>query len=80
MSATPTERPAPPDPGFQPTVAELLRRATGSYGDAEFLVTADLTLTYAQVDALSASAAAQLVAHGVGKASRVGIVVGNRPE
>jgi acyl-CoA synthetase (AMP-forming)/AMP-acid ligase II len=77
MSATPTERPAP---GFQPTVGELLRRAAGSYGEAEFLVTADLRLTYAQVDALSASAAAQLVEHGVGKASRVGILVGNRPE
>jgi acyl-CoA synthetase (AMP-forming)/AMP-acid ligase II len=70
----------PPDLGSAPTVPQLLRRAVDEFADAEFLVNDEVRLTYAQVDQLSGSLAAQLVKQGAGKATRVGILVGNRPE
>jgi acyl-CoA synthetase (AMP-forming)/AMP-acid ligase II len=80
MISAATGRSVSADPGFPPTVPQLLGRAVAGFPDAEFLVSDEVRLTFAQVDASSASVAAQLVAHGVGTASRVGILVGNRPE
>lgn len=72
--------PAAFTPPFPPTMPEVLRRAVDQYSDQPFLACGDHRLTYAQADEVSAAIAAGLVALGVGKGSRVGIVMPNTPE
>jgi acyl-CoA synthetase (AMP-forming)/AMP-acid ligase II len=64
-------------PVHVPTVAGLLRHATASHPDSLAVVTPDEHLTYAELDRRSAGLAAHLVASGVGKGSRVGILLPN---
>jgi acyl-CoA synthetase (AMP-forming)/AMP-acid ligase II len=66
-----------PFPDFTPTVPELLRHGRERYGDHTYLVANDERLSYAAADARSAAVAKGLLAEGVGKGSRVGILVPN---
>jgi acyl-CoA synthetase (AMP-forming)/AMP-acid ligase II len=58
----------------------LLQYCREKYGDNEFLISADERLTYADLDRRSAEMAKGLLAMGVGKGSRVGLLMPNDPE
>ena len=70
----------PPGPPFTPTGPNLFAFVREAYGDREFLVLDDQRLTYAQADRQSAELAKGLLAMGVGKGSRVGILMPNSPD
>lgn len=65
----------PPEPGFVPTVPNLLGNAARVFADRPFLIDDDRTLTYAQAEAESAVLARGLLALGHGKAARVAMLV-----
>ena len=67
----------PVDPGFAPTIPNLLRNAVEAFGDRDFLVEDARTLTYAEVSAASSSIARGLLSMGSGKAPRVGLLIPN---
>ena len=65
--------------GLPATVSEALAiRAATPHGS--FVVGVDFNLTFGEADARSAELAGQLLAAGVGKGTRVGILFANRPE
>src|SRR6478735_3997891 len=66
-----------PFPDFTPTVPELVRTAAARYGDRTYLVANGERLTYRALDARSAGLAKGLLAEGIGKGSRVGILIPN---
>jgi acyl-CoA synthetase (AMP-forming)/AMP-acid ligase II len=70
----------PPGPPFAPTVPNLLGFVRASHGEREFLIFEDQRITYAEADRRSAELAKGLLAIGVGKGSRVGILMPNDPE
>jgi acyl-CoA synthetase (AMP-forming)/AMP-acid ligase II len=59
------------------TFPTLLRRNREHHGPKRALVTEDRSITYGELDAQSRSLAARLVATGVGKAARVGLLAPN---
>jgi acyl-CoA synthetase (AMP-forming)/AMP-acid ligase II len=59
------------------TVPALLRRNRDTQGAKPAIVTVDRSLTHAALDDESRTLAARLAAHGVGKDSRVGLVLPN---
>ncbi len=63
-----------PDIGLRPTVPELLRVGCGRYGDGDFVVMKDRRLSFCEAGRRSAALSKQLLAAGVGKGSRVGIL------
>jgi acyl-CoA synthetase (AMP-forming)/AMP-acid ligase II len=73
----PPESLAPP---FPPTVPEVLAHAVASFPEREFLVCGDRRITFRQADEESARLAYGLLALGIGKASRVGILMPNSPD
>ena len=60
---------------FAATVPELLRRAVERFGDLDLLVTTDERVTFAEIDRRSRLLARHLVAAGVGKGTRVAILL-----
>lgn len=69
-------------PDFSPTAGQLIRagaRRDGG-GDKVLAVLGDVRLTYADADACSARLARGLLASGVGKGSRVGLLAPNGPD
>ena len=66
-----------PFPDFTPTVPELVRHAADGFGDHTYLVADGERLTYGEADARSAALAAGLLAEGIGKGSRVGVLIPN---
>ena len=66
-----------PFPDFTPTVPELLRHARERFGDATWLVVDDEQLTFAEIDARTSAVAKGLLAEGIGKGARVGILIPN---
>lgn len=66
-----------PFPDFNPTVPELVHDAARRFGDHTFLVADDARLSYRDVEARSAALAKGLLAEGIGKGSRVGILIPN---
>ena len=66
-----------PFPDFTPTVPELVRNAAARFGDRTYLVANGERLTYRDVDMRSAALAKGLLAEGIGKGSRVGILIPN---
>ncbi len=64
-------------PDHVPTVAHLLRHAVAHHPGALAVATSDDHLTYAELDRRSAALAARLVSHGVGKGTRVGVLLPN---
>jgi acyl-CoA synthetase (AMP-forming)/AMP-acid ligase II len=65
-----------PFPDFTPTFPELIRHAA-RFGDHPYLVADDERLTYAEMDARTAALACGLLAEGIGKGSRVGVLIPN---
>jgi len=56
-------------------VPSLLERAAEQYGENDFVVLLDERLSFADADRRSGALALRLLAHGVGKGTRVGIVL-----
>ena len=67
-------------PAFTPTSGELIRACAAGYGDKVFAVLGDERITYLEADARSAQLAKGLLASGVGKGTRVGLLAPNGPE
>lgn len=70
----------PSFPDFEPTSGALVRSCAARWGDADFVVLGEDRLTYAAADARSAALAKGLLAAGVGKGTRVGLLAPNGPE
>jgi acyl-CoA synthetase (AMP-forming)/AMP-acid ligase II len=67
-------------PDFTPTLPELTRRAADANGDRLFLVLGEKHLSYRAAERESAALARALLASGVGKGTRVGILMPNGPD
>ena len=62
------------------TIPAVIRHAAEAYGEREFIVMPDRRMTYAQAEAASRHLAKQLLAGGVGKGTRIGIMYGYGPD
>jgi acyl-CoA synthetase (AMP-forming)/AMP-acid ligase II len=72
------------DPRAAATVAQLVRAAAAAYGDETAIRLASEdgaveTASFAELERRSAQVARGLIAHGVGKGSRIGFIFGNGP-
>src|SRR5262249_26386557 len=67
-------------PDFTPTLPVLLRRLAAEHGDRELIATEAHRITYAQLESESAELARALLASGVGKGTRVGMLFPNGPD
>ena len=67
-------------PSFDPTVPHMFRSAVDAYGPLELGVLGDQRMTFADADAASAAIAKGLLAIGVGKGTRVGLLAPNSPD
>jgi acyl-CoA synthetase (AMP-forming)/AMP-acid ligase II len=65
---------------YPATIPAQLHRTVAEFGDVEFVVTAGERITFAEMEARSRRLAAQLVAAGAGKGSRVGMLLPQGPE
>ena len=82
--------PDPADPGlgtssvefplYEPTIPHMIRAAAEEHGDRLLAVLDDHRMTYADADAASAAIAKGLLAIGVGKGTRVGLLAPNSPD
>ena len=63
-----------PDLGYRPTLGACVRRAAAEWGDRDFIVMPDRRATFAEIEAASRRLGKELLAAGVGKGTRVGIV------
>ena len=70
----------PPGPPFTPTAPNIFKFARESHGPREFLVLDDRRLTFEEADRRSRALAKGLLAIGVGKGSRVGLLMPNDPD
>jgi acyl-CoA synthetase (AMP-forming)/AMP-acid ligase II len=70
----------PSFPTFPPTSGALVRSCADRLGDKTFAVLGDVRLTYAEAEARSAALAKGLLASGVGKGTRVGLLAPNGPD
>jgi acyl-coenzyme A synthetase/AMP-(fatty) acid ligase len=64
-------------PPYAPTIPNALREAVSTFGSEEFLIGPDRRLTFRDADDASAALAQGLLALGIGKGSRVGILMPN---
>lgn len=71
---------APHFPPFTPTSGTLVRECAARWGDKTFVVLGDDRLTYADAERRSARLAKGLLASGLGKGARVGLLAPNSPE
>ena len=71
---------APFDKDYAPTLPNLIHAAVKQHGDREFLVMDDRRLTFRDAASQSAELAKGLLALGVGKATRVGLLMPNEPD
>ncbi len=69
-----------PFPDFEPSLPVMLRTLAERYGPRELLVVGDRRVRYAQAEAGSAELARGLLAEGIGKGTRVGLLLPNGPE
>jgi acyl-CoA synthetase (AMP-forming)/AMP-acid ligase II len=67
-------------PSFTPTSGELVRTAAERFGDKPLAILGDQRLTYADAEDQSARLAKGLLASGIGKGARVGLLAPNCPE
>jgi acyl-CoA synthetase (AMP-forming)/AMP-acid ligase II len=70
----------PSFPRYPPTAGELIRAAAAAHGAKPLAVLGDVRVTYAEVEARSADLAKGLLASGVGKGTRVGLLAPNGPD
>ena len=66
-----------PFPDFTPTVPELLHTAAARFGAHPYLVVEGERLSYADAERRSAALAKGMLAEGIGKGARVGILMPN---
>ncbi|MGE0880646.1 MAG: class I adenylate-forming enzyme family protein [Acidimicrobiia bacterium] len=64
-----------PELGFRPTLPVLLRRAVELYGDGDYVVMRDRRISFRQAERATAALARKLLAAGVGKGTRIGIIL-----
>ncbi|MCM3883888.1 class I adenylate-forming enzyme family protein [Frankia sp. R82] len=64
----------------RPTISELVKRATGEFGESDYVVTLTERLTVAEAERRSALVARWLLHEGVGKGTRVGLFFPSGPE
>lgn len=69
-----------PFPEFEPTIPELLRRASITHGDRTLVVLGDRRLDYAFAESRSASLARGLLEAGAGKGTHVALLLPNGPD
>jgi acyl-CoA synthetase (AMP-forming)/AMP-acid ligase II len=69
-----------PDPDYRPTIPGLLEHAVGCFADHDLVVLRDRRITYGEAEARSAEVARALLASGVGKGTRVGVLMPNGPD
>jgi len=62
-------------PDYPPTIPNVIADATRRFAEREFLVDGTLRLTYREADESAAELARGLLALGIGKASRVALVL-----
>jgi acyl-CoA synthetase (AMP-forming)/AMP-acid ligase II len=74
------DEPATSFPEYPPTAAELIHAAVAKHGDRTLVILGDERTTFAVVEARSAQLARGLLASGVGKGTRVGLLAPNGPE
>lgn len=67
-------------PDFTPTLPELTRRAAAQHRDKTFLCLGEQRLSYRAAERESAALASALLARGVGKGTRVGVLMPNGPD
>ena len=67
-------------PDYEPTAPNMVAAAVAHHGDLEMVVLDDRRLSYADVADRSAALARGLLAHGVGKGTRVALLAPNGPE
>jgi acyl-CoA synthetase (AMP-forming)/AMP-acid ligase II len=65
---------------FAPTMPGLIREMAARHGDQEFLVLGDRRISFADADRISAELAQGLLAMGLGKSARVGLLMPNNPD
>jgi acyl-CoA synthetase (AMP-forming)/AMP-acid ligase II len=75
MTASPT--PGGTESTTEPTLPNVIRACAAEYGGREFIAEADARHSYHDIEAASAELALGLLASGVGKATRVGLLMGN---
>jgi len=64
-----------PDIAFRPTLPELLHRAAERYGDNDYVVLPHRRISFAEAERASRELARRLVAAGVAKGTRIGIIL-----
>jgi len=69
-----------PFPDYEPSVPHFLRDIVSRHGDRTLVVLDDRRITFAEAEAQSARLARGLLARGVGKGSRVGLLMPNGPD
>ena len=62
------------------TLAELIREGAARHGEREFLIAEDRRLSYREVERESARLALGMLASGIGKGTRVGLLMPNGPD
>lgn len=67
-------------PPFTPTAGVFVRWCAEHHGDHPFVILGDERLTYAEVEQRSAVLARGMLASGIGKGSRVGLLAPNSPD
>ena len=71
---------APFDLDYDPTLPNLIQAAVTAHGEREFLAMGERRLTFRDAERQSAELARGLLALGIGKASRVGLLMPNNPD
>jgi acyl-CoA synthetase (AMP-forming)/AMP-acid ligase II len=64
-----------PECPLRPVLPDLLRRAASRWGDADYVVLADRRLSFREADEASADLAKHMLSAGIGKGTRVAIVL-----
>jgi acyl-CoA synthetase (AMP-forming)/AMP-acid ligase II len=63
-----------PDLGYEATIGTCIRRAAARFGDKDFVVMPHGRLTFAEAERASRAFGKELLAHGLGKGSRVALL------
>ena len=67
----------PPSLPYPPTLPNVIRDCAARHGDREFIADSGRHFSYRDIEATSAELALGLVAGGVGKATRIGLLMPN---
>ncbi len=80
MTARPDEVRIGEGAPFRPTLPELIKAAAAAHEDREFVVLGDERLSFRDAERRSAMLARGLLSLGIGKGSRVGLLMPNSPD